>query len=59
MNVDKIPIELMQKAPGEEEYHFGTIKNISKVDYALAEKVNELIDCFRYVLNEIEVIKNK
>ncbi len=43
MNIDKIPIETMTYSPGSNSYHLGTVE-ITKGEYANAEKINEIID---------------
>ncbi len=43
MNIDKIPIDLITMSPGDETYKLGTLE-ISKAEYANAEKINEIID---------------
>ena len=52
MNVDKIPIKEMTYSPGDESYHLGTI-TISKGEYANAEKINEIVDCFRELQEKV------
>jgi len=48
MNIDKIPIKMMTKSPGDDDYHLGTI-TITKGEYANSEKINEILD---YLIEE-------
>jgi len=52
MNIDKIPVKEMTYSPGDESYHLGTIV-ISKGEYANAEKINELVECFRELQEKV------
>ena len=47
--IDKIPINLFQEDPTNETYTLGTVE-ISKGEYANAEKINQIID----YLNKLE-----
>jgi len=44
--MDKIPIQLIQDSPGNETYHLGTLE-LTKAEFANAEKINDLIDWCR------------
>jgi len=58
LNVDKIPIETMTYSPGNESYHLGTLE-ITKGEYAMAEKFNELVDCFRDLQERVFKVEQK
>jgi len=53
--MDKIPIHMLSESPGDETFHCGTIKDITKKDYAVYEKINQMIDWLR----ELEEFKSK
>ncbi len=50
MNIDKIPIHMLNENTGEETYTLGTL-TLTKAEYANAEKINEIID----YLNDMEL----
>jgi len=58
LNIDKIPVKEMTYSPGDESYHLGTIE-LSKGEYANAEKINELVECFRELQEKVFKLEKK
>lgn len=56
--MDKIPIQMFQQSPGDETYRLGTLE-LTKAEYANAEKINDLIDWCRELQEKIFKLEGK
>ena len=58
MNIDKIPIQLLNEDPVSETYSLGTVE-ISKGEYANSEKINDLIEWCRELQDRLIKLEGK
>lgn len=58
MDIDKIPIKLVKEDPVTETYHLGTLQ-LTKAEYANAEKINQIIDQLLQLSKRITLLEHR